>query len=241
MLGIVTALPMERAWLGVIDERQGPVVEVSGAGSRRAREAAQRLLERGVTALASWGVAAGLRREVGAGTVVLPRRVIASDEEGYDVDAGWHRGLLDRLEDRVEVSTGALVRSPHLLETAAAKVELGRRSGALAADMESATVGAVAATGGVPFLAVRVVLDGATSPLPRSVALALDSAGRVRPGGLWPSVLAHPEEWGMLLDLARSWRAARRAMLEVWRVAKPDLALSERSRAATGHAGSASL
>ncbi len=242
MLGIVTALPVERGWLGVIDGRLGPAVEVCGAGSRRAREAAQRLLAGGATALASWGTAAGLQAALGAGTVVVPRQVIGSGgREVFEVDHDWRGRLLDRLEGHGTVSTGPLAHAPHLLETVAAKTDLGARTGAVAADMESSAVAAVAAAAGLPFLVVRVVLDDGASPLPASVTHALDSAGRLRPAGMWRNLLAHPEEWRLLLELARSYRRARRAMLELWRRAGPDLALGEVPRTATDDAGSASL
>jgi adenosylhomocysteine nucleosidase len=241
MLGIVTALPVERRWLGVIDGRLGPAVEVCGAGSRRAREAAHRLLAGGATALASWGTAAGLQAALGAGTVVLPRQVLCSGSEIYEVDHDWQRRLLDRLDEHVTVSTGPLVHASVLLETVAAKTDLGARTGAVAADMESSAVAAAAAAAGLPFLVVRVVLDDVASALPTSVTRALDSAGRLRPAGMWRDLLTHPEEWRLLLELARSYRRARRAMRELWRRAGPDLALGEVPHIATDAAGSASL
>ena len=75
VLGIVAALEMEGRWILASE----PLVEVSGGGEERARAAAHSLLERGASALVSWGVAGGLDPELEPGSVVLPDAVVHTD------------------------------------------------------------------------------------------------------------------------------------------------------------------
>jgi adenosylhomocysteine nucleosidase len=232
VLGIVAALEMERRWIVVAGGDGWPLVELSGPGAARARAAAQRLLARGASALASWGVAAGLDPHLAAGSVVLPRRVVVSDQESRDVDADWRRALSECLPETLVVTAGSLAHAPRLLETAAAKAELRERLGACAADMESAAVAAAAAAAAVPFLAVRVVLDDARAVLPPILRTAIDDAGRLRVCSLAARVMARPAMWSSLLRLVRSHAAARRAMRLLWRQAAPDLRLGRKGEPA---------
>ena len=88
---------------------------------------------------------------------------------------------------------GALSASAGMLRTVQDKQALRRASGAVAVDMESHAVAAVADAASVPFAAVRAIADPAHRPLPRAVI------GIIRPDGL-------PDVDRLILRLcARPW------------------------------------
>jgi len=222
VLGIVAALEMERRWIRAPDS----LVEVSGAGERRAEAAACRLLDRGATALVSWGVAGGLDPDLRPGAVVLPGAVVEADGVSRKVNLGWRDRVLARIENRVATSTSPLLHAVQPITAPEEKHAMRRRTGAAAVDMESAAVAAVANEAGIPFIAVRVVVDAAEARLPEAALTMCDEGGRLNRSSLLRLFL-QPGEWPGLFVLARANAAAGRSMRKVWSAAGPDLALSE--------------
>ena len=74
-----------------------------------------------------------------------------------------------------------------MLNDAAGKAALARRSGALVVDMESGAVGAVARERNLPFLCAKVVLDTPAAPLaaPYDGCLSILGAMLLHPRGVW--------------------------------------------------------
>ena len=99
----------------------------------------------------------------------------------------------------------------------AAKGALFRATGALAVDMESYAVAEVARAQGLPFLAVRVIVDGAGDGLPRPVAAVADGAGPLNVWRLIGAMARAPSDLAPLLRLARRYRAASRSLAAVAR------------------------
>jgi adenosylhomocysteine nucleosidase len=89
-------------------------------------------------------------------------------------------------------------------------------TGALAVDMESATIAAIAARHELPFIAVRVIVDTADDALPHAVVSATRS-GRLRLWWLIASLARAPGEIAALLRIARRYRMATRSLLAVAR------------------------
>ena len=91
LLGVEVALKAEAECLArgqkVIEDfiylPEGIVIRLSGIGPERACLAAKALLERGVTALLSWGCAGGLDPKLSPGDLVLPKTVIAADQSAF--------------------------------------------------------------------------------------------------------------------------------------------------------------
>jgi hypothetical protein len=79
----------------------------------------------------------------------------------------------------LESSTGAILSSPRVIPTAAAKRAAKQHSGAIAVDMESAAIALEAAAHGVPFAIVRTVIDSLEDEI--FGAEIADEMGRVRP------------------------------------------------------------
>jgi adenosylhomocysteine nucleosidase len=170
-------------------------------------------------------VAGGLDPKIGPGTVVLPEAVIGTDGSQLGVDLEWRGRLLTKIGDRLDVSTSELLEVARPISTAEEKLELHRRTGAGAVDMESAAISSVSMLAGVPFLAIRVVVDAATTPIPRDALGMFDEGGRLKRGSLFRFVL-RPLDWPGLILLVRSNAAAGRSMRRLWSAAGPDLALS---------------
>jgi nucleoside phosphorylase len=74
----------------------------------------------------------------------------------------------------IRVRFGRIQHSDVVLTEPREKLECGRRTGALAVDMESAAVRAWAREHGLPALALRVILDEAHLALPRSLPAGED-------------------------------------------------------------------
>jgi adenosylhomocysteine nucleosidase len=212
---------MERRWIGVPE----PLVELSGVGDRRAENAAGRLVERGATALVSWGVAGGLDRDLNPGTVILPDTVIGADGSSHGVDLEWRDRLLERVRGRVVTSTSPLYHATSVITTADEKRSIYERFGAGAAEMESAAVARVAFANHMPWIAVRVVIDASDQDLPAAILTATGADGRLRMGSVVGLIL-RPRLWNPLIALGRAGATAGRSMRRLWAVAQPDLALS---------------
>jgi hopanoid-associated phosphorylase len=221
VLGVVAALEMERRWIGAPE----PLVETSGVGAEKAGAAARMLLDRGAIALVSWGVAGGLDPTIDPGTVVLPDAVIGTDGSRHKVDLGWQGRLLAKIKDQVDVSTSKLLDVARPITTAEEKCALYRRTGAGAVDMESAAVAAIANGAGVSFIAVRAVVDAATTSLPDAALMMFDERGQLKRSSLIRLAL-RPLEWPGLIALARANAAAGRSMRRVGSAAGPDLGWS---------------
>jgi adenosylhomocysteine nucleosidase len=225
VLGIVVALSSERRW--ITQPGADVIVEQSGVGGSRAEKASQRLADRGAVGLVSWGVAGGLQAGLDPGTVVLPGAVLLTDGRKFESDRAWRERLVSCAGNQVVISTGSLLHTDNIIGDPGAKLELHDRTGAVAADMESGAVAAVAVEAGLPWIAVRVIVDAAHQRVPSAALEAVDDHGDLRPGVFLTTVL-NPAQWPAMVRLWRAWAAAGRSMRRVWCFGKPALALDQR-------------
>jgi adenosylhomocysteine nucleosidase len=224
LTGVVTALEFEARSLG--NSGDGALIRVSGIGAAHATRDARALVSAGARALLSWGVAGALDPALHCGTAVLPAEVLHQGQR-FAIHRAWRERVLGALDGHVRTACGALLSSDVAVASVADKASLFHATGAVAVDMESAAVAAVAADHGLPFLALRVILDGANDALPASVLRAFDPAAAARPR-LWPLLWA-PSDWGRLLRLALRYRVARRALSACRRHADPTRAPDART------------
>ena len=194
---------------------EGVLVQLSGMGSNRARLAAGKLLENGAKALASWGSAGGLIPGVLPGTLILPQEVLAANGSVYSADGEWYERLCKRLTAHVNFRRGSLAESPAILTSSSGKTALFKRTGAVAVDMESAAVAAVAHHGGVPFVAIRAVADPADTIIPKSILSAIDEFGQLRPFRLLRGLLRHPMDLLTVVRLGHDFRVAQVSLASV--------------------------
>jgi adenosylhomocysteine nucleosidase len=207
-------------------------IEQSGPGPQRAAAAAARALEAGAKLLVSWGLAGALDAAVAPGTVLVPRRIVTAGGETLAVDGERHAALA-ALAGELVVAHGDLLTVAAALELPAAKRAAARTSGAVAVDMESAAIAAAAARAGVPFVALRVIVDGVDDALPKNAERWVNERGerRLAPA-LRAAVAVH--EWRGLLTLAKRYRLASRVLEQLARVLADRGLLEARAGAGRG-------
>jgi adenosylhomocysteine nucleosidase len=217
-VGIVTALAREARALapgragaadigGIRIYRLGEaLIAVSGMGWEAALAGTRALRAAGATALASVGTAGALDPALGCAAIVLPEEVISLEGAPVRADPRW-RQALERALPRERICAGRLLSTPLPLGTRLDKAIAWRETHSVAVDMESAAVGRAAADAGLPFIAVRVIVDIAGEDLPAAV-LAASGAAHPSLGKLLAGLALAPLDVGALMRLARRFRAA---------------------------------
>lgn len=207
LTGVVAALPAEARWL----RASALAVRVGGVGAEHARRAARALIADGALALVSWGTAAALAPTLGIGTLVLADRVVG-DSIPLVPDLAWTARVAESLHGIVPLVRGTMACPTDVLRNANEKHALADRSGAIAADMESAAIGAVAREAGLPWIVVRAISDAADTVVPSSVTSAIDGAGALNMFRLVGGLLRNPIEIAALPKLARGMRRSGETM-----------------------------
>lgn len=232
-IGIVSALAAEARTLGPsarhgAELRQladGALLAVSGIGESAAAAAARRLVLAGATGLASFGMAGGLDPTLICGTVLLPAQIAALDGDGLRAASAatsplWRQRLRAALPASCIACEGKLLTSRRPIGRRDAKAAAWRDSRAAAVDMESAAIAQVAGQAGLPFVALRVIVDTAADELPAAV-LAASGGGRLRIGRLLADLVRTPGDIGALISLSARYRVARRVLADLARPGSP--------------------
>jgi adenosylhomocysteine nucleosidase len=220
--GVVAALAAEARTLGVPIRRSaglnilrdGTLVGLSGIGCAGAESTARALIDAGAGALVSFGMAGGLDPQLVCGAVCLPGEVISADGARFLTAQAWAERVSASMQGAV--SGGRLLTSARVISTLEDKARAHRETGAALVDMESLGVARVAALQGVPFIAVRVIVDTAADVLPAAVAAATHD-GQLRIGRLIRALARSPADLAAILRLARRYRAATRSLKAVAR------------------------
>jgi hypothetical protein len=165
-------------------------------------------------------MAGGLDPAFAPGTIFLPSEVVSPDGAAVIVtDQSWRERLGARLTPgNRSVLHGRLLTSPKAVGTQADKAALLRQTGAAAVDMESLAIAEVARSRQLPFLAIRVIVDGAADTLPRAVTAAADSEGHLQVWRLLGALARTPGELPALIRLGGRYRLANRSLAAVARV-----------------------
>ncbi len=216
--GVVAALELETRGLIKRKAVEGAMIKCSGIGPLAARLAAESLIDGGASALLSWGSAGGLAYGLKPGSLILPQKILSPDQTTFTVDAEWHERLRVRLNNHIEFDTGPLFQSSSVLKSPSEKKKLNEQYGAVAADMESASVARVASMARIPFIAMRAITDTADMVVPKSALAATEADGRLSLLGLFISLAHHPRELYSMYRLGRNFFAARRTLTTVVRL-----------------------
>ena len=196
-------------------QAEGPYWLVhTGIGPESAKAAANAVLNRQPMALAISTGFAGALVPAAIGDVIV----------GISVSSGWFNGAWNQMAqpiscDAAAISTmravvarlgltvrvGSVVSLSSVVCRASEKRAIGRLTGAVALDMESAALGMVAKEHGVPFMVFRTVSDLAGEDLPVDFNLFLKPSGWVRCFG---ALMSHPSS---LIGLNRLRRQSRLA------------------------------
>jgi adenosylhomocysteine nucleosidase len=226
VLGVVCALRSEARHLGrtlspdphVEALADGRLLALTGIGLAAAAAGTRNLIACGATALMSFGLAGGLDPALRAGSILLPSAVT----DGSTVlacDAAWRARLARVLDSGAPVHDGMLLTAQRPLTSIDGKRASFAVTGARAVDMESLGVAQAACEAGLPFSAVRVIIDGAADRLPAVVLTATDASGHTSVWRLVQGLAREPRELPALLRLARGYRRASRALGSLGRTA----------------------
>ena len=203
----------------IISLDEDVLVQVSGIGPKRASRAAKTLLERGATALVSWGIAGGLVPELSPGSLVLPQTILSTDQTIYTVDAAWRDRFSRKMTGDMVIHAEPVAESTSVLIHPDEKAGLHKRTGAVAVDMESGAVAAEAHRAGVPFLVVRVIADPSSASIPMSALAIVDDFGQLRVFKLIKVLGRDPAVVAALVRQGRYFRAAQRTLRRIARLA----------------------
>lgn len=203
--------------------RFGYPVEAGGGTPEGAARAATRLVEQGVTALVSFGLAGGLDPDLRPGAVIVPSVLMPIQTAGPghpNTDGSCADCQLFYPDKGLAALFGGptphtLLAGSQIVADATSKRRLYVETNAHAIDLESGAVAKVASANGLPFLVVRAICDSAERDLPPAASVALDSKGNIGLVGVLLSVLRHPGQIPGLLALARDAARARRALIQL--------------------------
>lgn len=182
MIAIAFALEFESAFFRAKhDARLRVAIWLLGAmGVRAADLLEQRLSKNKPQLVISAGFAGGLQPGIRTGDLVLGRNY--SDSR-----------ILSHLNLDTHWKVGDVVTESAIIERRADKSRLGRFTGALAGDLETAHFARVCAAHGVPMLSVRCISDGPEDDMPVPARVLLNpETGRPEPFKLFRHLMAHP-------------------------------------------------
>ena len=207
----------ERVWRGRAGDKSVLVV-TGGIGPRRTQQTVERFTHTPFSAVLSVGCAGALIPGLSCGQLVLAADVCRSDpdHEGhfrrYPVDTQLlgHARTAARLAN-VSVADGSLFTSTKILFTPEEKAHRGQETRAIAVEMESAVHAAFAVERALPFLTLRVILDGVHMRLPAIKGLTTPE-GEVRTLKAALHVATHPHHLPALLALKRARETAAEAL-----------------------------
>jgi hopanoid-associated phosphorylase len=191
---------------------ESPLIRtISGGGDgvslKRQLDAALREPVKGIV---SFGVAGALASALQPGDCVLASQIVDNGET-FMCETSWLRDAARRMPD---AQIGAIAGSATILSTAAQKSELYRKTGAIAADMESQLVARAARARGLPFLAIRTISDAADRALPPAALAALKPDGGLDAWAIARSLLTRPRQ---IPDLMRTGRESEKAFAALLR------------------------
>jgi adenosylhomocysteine nucleosidase len=197
----------------------GVALAASGIGMRRAQASARRALEeiRGVDVIILTGVAGALADNLEIGDVIMADRLMTRDGDNdqpartIEVPRDHFAAYSSALDAAgIRYARGGLLTVRHPLVTHAQKRLAGEHTGAIAVDMETAVIAFEASARGIPFVAMRTIMDKVEHDL--AAAGLADENGDVRPLKAAATLMRNPAMVAGVVRLMRNLRRATRAM-----------------------------
>lgn len=222
-IGVVTGLAFEASIARRAFDVDLVRVACAGADSRRAEDAAERLVAAGCRALLSFGIAGGLDPGLGAGSLVVAAAVTTTDGRRWPTEGAWRRRLIAALGDGGPVAAAVVLGSDIALLASSDKRAWHRRAASVAVDMESHAVARVATARGMAFAVLRVIADPADRSLPPSLAVAADEHGVIHPAAVVMRLLRQPTDVAAAARLGLDVARARRSLSRAARLVAPGL------------------
>lgn len=193
-------------WTGPGDFFTGKVagvrvqVALSGVGPRHARRVMGDLLRLGQPeVLISLGYSGALKDHLAPGDVIHAQEIETSDRKLYCSQQTGHR----------------LLSVSKLAPTKGSKRQLAEQfPHAYAVDMESAVLAEAAESAGLPWRALRVIIDPLDSDLPIDFNRCVTSKGQTAPTKLAREIMTHPGKIPALIEFGRWEKRARQQLVE---------------------------
>lgn len=197
----------------------GPgVLVICRGGERCAAELLPITVRNGCRSIISFGVAGGLSPDLDPGDCIVASTII--DYPALrPTDPLWSDKLLRMIP---EARHGPIMGVNAVVADPAEKRRIHSATGAMAVDMESHLVARLAASHGLSFAAVRVIIDPADRAVPPAALLAMAPDGETDMSSMIWEILARPSQLAGLLRIAADAYAARAALVRLRRVLGPD-------------------
>jgi len=185
-IGIICGMEAEAEALGGWRHDARVFVGISGARPDQAEILAIEAAEAGAKTLISWGLAGGLAQDLNSGALVQPDCVVHPDGSKSSFCSG-------------SFSTGTIAGSDQVVTSPAEKTSLREATEAIAVDMESHRLAAVAMDRSLDLIIIRAISDPADRALPELAANALGPDGKPRIGQVLVELLKRPWQLSALL------------------------------------------
>ncbi len=196
-------------------EGSGVRVMIGGGQTPRLAPELDAALSAGAAGVLSFGLCGALAPALRVADLIIGTSVIF---EGQSVvaDDAWSARLTAGLPN---ARTGPLAAGDEMVPDVAGKARLYGATGALAVDMESHIVAALASRHGVPFAVLRAVSDTAAQSLPPAARVGLGPDGKPNLFAVLRALSVDPRQLPALIRTGRDSVAAhgalRRAKLDV--------------------------
>ncbi|MEZ5921748.1 MAG: hypothetical protein R3C60_10405 [Parvularculaceae bacterium] len=178
-------------------------IGVSGANADRAEAIARDFLADGARAIISAGLCGGLDPALKSGDIVLGERVVSAKGDVVLSDKA-----LMAAADKFSLRHVAVFGSDEIVDTLDKKEALFRRYASETVDMESHGAARAAAAAEIPFIAIRVVADGANRVLPKAALGAVTPSGGVNVMSVLTECVKAPQQFEQIAMLGRDSSAA---------------------------------
>ncbi|MBX3170955.1 MAG: hypothetical protein KF760_26340 [Candidatus Eremiobacteraeota bacterium] len=174
-------------------------VALSGVGPRHARRAVQDLVKLGQPELlVSLGYSGALKEHLQPGDAIHAREIETADRRVFRCGQAGQRLLsVSKLAPSQESKRRLAENHPE----------------ACAVDMESAVLAEAAESAGLPWRALRVIIDPLHRNLPIDFNRCVSSKGQTAPARLAREILTHPGQIPALIEFGRWEKQARRQLI----------------------------
>jgi len=195
--------------------RGGVMLVKTGMGIVQAAAAARAIRDRdGLALFLSTGCAGALAPELAPGDITVATAIVGDHAHGrLETDLQQSRHAEQVAEGAALRSTsGPVLCSPHALATAEHKRSAALQYGAVAVEMEGASLAAEAIERRIPFVSVRAILDTADTELRHAGRFVDARTGAVKPLALAGYLATHPSAVTDLLAMQRMMHAAQSSL-----------------------------
>jgi adenosylhomocysteine nucleosidase len=187
------------------------VLVEGGMGMLNAGWAAMALATDSPDLMISAGFGGAVLPGLPVGGVVMAEQVLQLGACGFEEIVVGFFGH-NRVADTLGLTRATFISCNEILDKRTLSARLPNNVVNPVLEMETAAVARVAASHGIPFLAIRSVSDSGDEELEFSIDEFCDDSMRIRPSRVFATILARPRIIPQLIRLARSSRVAAKSL-----------------------------